>query len=151
MTRSAFGPEVGVALGLGVSLFAGSRSNSEIAIGASEVEEHPIEDPPAPAEDLGPPPQEDPASRTRKTLRDVKLALVVYKTDRGRYPDELDRLFEATERFPQGFLEGAAPVVDGWNRALRYRALEQGASFRAWSVGPDGVDEEGGGDDLPIE
>ena len=78
----------------------------------------------------------------------MKLSLNVFRADRGRYPDALSELLEPTDSFPRGFLEETGATNDGWGRELRYLAEEDGGSFRLWSKGPNGADDDGAGDDV---
>lgn len=88
-----------------------------------------------------------PERETEQVLRSVKIGLVVFKNARGGYPDELRELLEPTDAFPKGFLDGSRLPADGWGRPLRY--APHGDTFELWSVGPDGVDQGGAGDDVP--
>ncbi len=76
-------------------------------------------------------------------------ALVVYKLDQDSYPRDLKALSAGTEAYPGGFLAGDSLPVDGWGRDYRY--LLTSAGYHLWSVGPDGVDQKGMGDDLQAD
>lgn len=133
--ESSFGPETW----LGGALLAGAVVDS-IEHRASEAasEAVPVE------------PDADAAAleATNAALKRLATPLAVYQIEFGRYPDGLKALVEPTERFPQGFLNGAELPLDGWGRALAYRALDGGTSYRLWSLGPNGVDDAGSGDDV---
>ena len=76
--------------------------------------------------------------------------LGVYHNDNDHFPAELSDLVRPTDSRPRGYLpEGAVPV-DPWGRDFRYMADSKGASFQLWSVGADGIDEEGKGDDISL-
>ena len=97
----------------------------------------------------GEPEASSPEADTRARLRDLRTALTVYKIDQGAFPDELQRLVEPTTNYPSGYLDGRATLsTDGWGRPFRYARTADGASYRVWSVGPDGVDQDGAGDDV---
>ena len=51
-----------------------------------------------------------------------------------------------TENYPNGYLDGAALPLDGWDRALVYRTVDGG--YKLYSMGPNGEDDDGGGDDI---
>jgi len=87
-------------------------------------------------------------TRTNKALRAVKTALAVHKSQAGRFANTLDELLVGTDAFPEGFLSDKKLPVDGWNRALIYRVAEDGKSYELRSLGPDGIDQSGGGDDV---
>ena len=87
----------------------------------------------------------DPNEATRDALRAMRSSLAVYHLDRGAYPDRLEALLEPTESYPNGF--AAFLPSDGWGRALRYE-LQDAGGYRLWSVGPDGIDQNGEGDDV---
>ena len=141
--ESSFGPETRLALLAGVT---GLMTSGVLSGGGGGPSGTPrvIEDtrPVAPA---GP----TPAEVTIDHLRSVKVALVVYKSDRGRYPDGLRSLLDPTESFPQGFID-PAEFLDGWGAEFLYGASAAGASFALHSAGPDGVDQGGEGDDVPM-
>jgi hypothetical protein len=92
------------------------------------------------------------ASAKRETtlglLRALSSRLVVFKLDQGRYPETLDELSRPTTNYPRGFLEGLDVSADAWGAALRYTRASDGASYRLWSLGPNGTDEAGASDDL---
>jgi hypothetical protein len=87
---------------------------------------------------------------TLRALRDVKTGLAVYRSQLGRVPDALSELLKGTDAFPHGFLEGDALPKDGWDRALVYSATDKGAKYTLRSTGPNGIDEQGGGDDVSV-
>lgn len=150
--ESSFGPEVPIGLvllGLGIAsadeLSLGSGADGAVT-GQVEVRSLELEQgaPAAPAPEKA----ADPVELTRRHMRLLRLALNVHKADRGLYPAQLADLLEATDGYPNGFLEEDGALRDGWNRVFRYETLEEGKSYRLWSNGPDGVDDGGAGDDL---
>ena len=103
-------------------------------------EEQPVAEPPA---DLAQ--RED----TRASLQQVKLGLVIYKSDKGSFPATLAELLAPTPTYPKGFLNADSLPTDGWGKALHYLAEPGGAGYRLWSAGPDGSNDNGEGDDIP--
>jgi hypothetical protein len=89
-------------------------------------------------------------SQTIGRLRDLKLRIVVYKGEVGRYPAALSNLMDSTPNFPNGFLDGGEQPSDAWGGSFEYSSGNDGASYRLWSKGPNGLDEGGGGDDLAL-
>ena len=55
---------------------------------------------------------------------------------------------QPTESYPRGFLDGPSLPADGWGRPYVYAVDEGGAGYRLRSVGADGVDQGGEGDDV---
>lgn len=101
----------------------------------------------APAEPvvLGPEAQ---LEATRETLRFLATRLAVYKLEVKRYPSRLEDLLLPTTSFPRGFLDGRELPRDAWKNAFSFSASADGSAYRLWSMGPDGVDQSGEGDDL---
>lgn len=85
---------------------------------------------------------------TVDTLDYLVRKLAVYKIERSRYPATLEDLLRPTSKYPNGFLADGEIPNDGWGRAMVYRPVKSGADFELWSVGPDGIDQGGSGDDL---
>lgn len=93
----------------------------------------------------------DPAAQldaTRESLRFLATRLAVYKLEVKRYPGRLEDLLLPTGTFPRGFLDGRELPRDAWKNAFSYSASADGSGYRLWSMGPDGVDQSGEGDDL---
>jgi len=100
---------------------------------------------------------------TLMTVETVAVQLDLYALHLNRYPTDeegLDALVtkpdydeEALDLHWQGPYLQAGSLVDAWGRKLRYKAPGtdgggQAGSFRVWSVGPNGLDEDGAGDDI---
>jgi hypothetical protein len=94
-------------------------------------------------------PDETPDGATRDGLRALRTALTVYEIDQGALPAELQRLVEPTANYPSGYLDGKTALEpDAWGRPFRYALADGGATYRLWSLGADGVDQDGAGDDV---
>jgi len=145
--ESSFGPETWAGL-IGVGLVGGwvvdKSGQPEDEIGGDEseftetVELTPVDAKPAEAE----------ATKTRESMRQLATAIAVYQMDTGKYPGKLDALLVATKNYPSGFLKQGVLPMDGWGRDFVYELLEGGARYRLSSMGTDGVDQQGAGDDL---
>jgi len=80
---------------------------------------------------------------------ELRTAITVYKLDHGAFPNALARLLEPSPSYPSGYLDGRTALpLDAWGRDYRYAIAPDGASCRVWSIGPDGVDQDGAGDDV---
>jgi len=87
----------------------------------------------------------------RADLLGLEHAARTYSLENGGpWPATLDELVVTGE-------DGEAPLseddlVDPWGHAYRYEPpAEAGRSPRLWSIGPNGLDEDGGGDDVRRE
>lgn len=130
----SFGLETGPGLALlAFALVAGGSMREEVVVSQTlELE------PPAAGE----------AAATRATMDYLRTRLAVYRIENGKYPAALGVLIESTHAYPKGYLKEQVLPDDAWGRPFRYGADPDGATFRLWSVGPDGVDQQGGGDDV---
>jgi len=88
--------------------------------------------------------------KTLKVLSATKLGIAVFRSQTGHAPETLAKLLEATESFPKGFLDPAELPRDAWGHELRYVVAAEGVKYRLWSLGPDGIDQDGSGDDVPL-
>jgi hypothetical protein len=138
-SESSFGPEVLIAGIAAAGAFGFSREESlpfEVALG-----------PPA-TDQAGAPGETALLDLTRQALQEVKLGLVLHRSERGDLPPTLAALLEPSEAFPGGYLRRETLPTDGWGRALRYERTGRGQGFELWSLGPNGEDEQGLGDDI---
>jgi hypothetical protein len=130
--ESSFGPETWVGLGLFAAAIVSSFESAALV-------------PPDPEGEAGLP---DELATTRERLDFLGARIAVYRIDQAGFPPTLEALAEPTANYPRGFLDGGEVPLDGWGRALRYQLVPDAGTYRLWSLGPDGVDESGGGDDL---
>jgi hypothetical protein len=72
-------------------------------------------------------------------------AAVQWTREHGRAPTSSEGLGVLPLR---GF-----PMLDGWKQPIVYRArgASAPAEFHIYSIGPNGIDEDGGGDDVSFE
>ena len=68
----------------------------------------------------------------------LRLALRIHGLEHGAYPAALEEL--------ASLLDGDVPLDVFTGEALHYR--RDGNTYRLWSVGPNGTDDDGAGDDL---
>ena len=82
---------------------------------------------------------------TNMNISDVGAAIGLFEKEFHHYPKVLEELAP-----PQGnFIYPTARVLDGWEQPIRYY-LTEGAikPFNLYSIGKNGRDEHGSGDDL---
>lgn len=143
-SESSFGPETPLALAaLG---FLGMRAARPPMIPTGAPESRPAtEASPAPASDPA-----DPRALTLGALREVRTAVAVYRSQFGRVPPTTADLLLKTDAYPDGFLKSGKVPKDGWGRDLVYVAVTDGASYAMRSLGADGIDQDGAGDDVRL-
>lgn len=91
---------------------------------------------------------------TKASLRTLHSAVLQFKMDTGRYPNELEGLSalikppsDVVNYLPGGYLETIGLPRDGWNTEFVYKlSPEINKPFMIISYGPD--QKEGGEDDL---
>ncbi len=88
--------------------------------------------------------------QTQSGLDELGTRLEVYRIESGRFPASLETLLAPTPSYPRGYLPSGVVPVDGWGRDFFYLPASDGLSFSLWSVGENGADERGNGDDLVL-
>ncbi|MEO6711262.1 MAG: type II secretion system protein GspG, partial [Planctomycetota bacterium] len=144
--ESSFGPEVWSGL-IGVGLVAGFASRSEMHEESSDEEDEmsETEEPPEPPE---PPAVDKQRLQTSGDMRHLATSIAVYQMESGKLPAKLDALLLPTKNYPEGFAGQKTLPNDGWGHGFQYSLLDAGKRYRLWSIGPDGVDQSGSGDDI---
>jgi hypothetical protein len=142
VTESSIGPEVGMlsVLMLGaVPLFALREvSYEEDEWTGSELMVAPSG---APASE-----QSELAVATEASMMSISVAVKMYQLDHGGSPPaDLAELQKAEGGKPAYLLELAR---DGWGREFKYSV--DGDTYKLWSMGANGIDESGQGDDLLV-
>jgi general secretion pathway protein G len=89
----------------------------------------------------------DEKERVALDLAQLSAGITIYKLSEGKYPSALDDLVKPLADYPDGCLQSATLPADPWGHAYLYKLNEKGKPF-LWSMGPDGVDQQGGGDDI---
>ncbi|MCE9594517.1 MAG: type II secretion system protein GspG [Planctomycetes bacterium] len=143
--ESSFGPETWVAFvgGIGATAFIANARATEVVTVPEEPEEADEPDEPdAPSAEV---------LSSQIALASIETALAVFKVDTGKLPASLDELAKPTKNYPKGFFNGGALPKDGWGHAYRYAPSADKTSYRVWSIGADGVDQNGAGDDVASE
>lgn len=87
---------------------------------------------------------------TRAAIQAIELGLLVYSLTNSDYPTELEALLETTSAYPQGYLGADSLPLDGWGRPFVFARVSADA-YTLYSVGPNGSDEGGTGDDIRAE
>lgn len=94
----------------------------------------------------------DPAEQAQNDLRELKASITVYKISMGGYPNSLGDLLTPLDDFPQGAYPHGELPADPWGNGYRYAMEEHPKKKRLmpklWSLGPNGLDENGEGDDI---
>jgi hypothetical protein len=138
-SESSFGPET--PLGLAALAWSGSD--------ALQRTPAPAPVPAAPAVSAPQIPEAEGArSTTQAALREVRTGIVLFRSRSGVVPQTLDELLRGTPEFPDGFLPSGKIPPDGWGRPLVYAPAADGKAYALRSRGADGVDQQGGGDDV---
>ncbi len=161
-TVSPLGPEMVVALGAAAAGVAALVAKNEAQVGRVRIgpitqKKRPARKPKVvvlPGPKGGRPAGKAPSSATpaqkRRVQEDFDLlssGLVIYKVETGFYPESLDILLKPTQDYPHGFLPDRTSLPkDPWGRPYKYKRTATG--YRLWSVGPNGKDENGRGDDI---
>ena len=95
---------------------------------------------------------------TKAAISGVESSLKMYKATRGAYPEGGDDIIQSLTE-PSEF-EGQKmapalenPPVDAWKQPLHYlwpNTKDERSNFKPaiWSNGPDGKNDDGGGDDI---
>jgi hypothetical protein len=94
-------------------------------------------------------------SSTRALLSHLEQLLSMYREDHDRYPKSLEELMTEERRHFELRGNGAVDTkfVDSWGHPLIYREisvdpLRPRSAYSLYSVGPNGIEEGGGGDDV---
>jgi len=140
--ESSFGPEtwLGLIAG-GGALAVGVQAHHAVTPPGAEAEAEVKDEDPERAAAV---------SQSAEVLSELATRLEVFRIDKGHYPAKLAELLEPTPNYPHGYLGRDDVPVDGWGRAFVYFAASDGASYSLWSVGENGADERGSGDDIHV-
>lgn len=92
----------------------------------------------------------DPVSYTHAELARLQTGIIIFNILNEEYPASLDQLLETSDE-GQAYLDAPQRGItaDGWGNAFAYRLTGDG--FMLYSVGPNGTDEGGQGDDVTVE
>ncbi|MBL8696007.1 MAG: type II secretion system protein GspG [Planctomycetes bacterium] len=91
----------------------------------------------------------DAIALARASLKDLDKAVRTYRAENGSYPKTLSALLLPTDDHPAGYLpKGATTLSDPWGNPYVYRTVNDASSFVLRSSGPNGVDDQGKGDDI---
>lgn len=98
----------------------------------------------------GGPAEIDPLQVVQNDLQELKASMTVYKIGAGAYPESLEDLVQPLEEFPEGAYSPGVLPVDPWGNGYHYTLAEKNGRLRPkiWSAGPNGIDEDGAGDDI---
>jgi hypothetical protein len=88
------------------------------------------------------------ASRTQADLKNLAAALEVFKNDAGQYPAPEHYWLELKNKDLLYHRDQSGPLNDRWDRPVIYRRPGKQHAFDLYSVGPDGIDNNGTLDDV---
>jgi hypothetical protein len=91
---------------------------------------------------------------TEHRLQTASQALQGYKRFMGRYPSEFP-VMRKTLKNPrlskkERLCLAGIPAKDGWGRPWKYEVQHQGKFFRLYSLGLNGLDDDGEPDDILV-
>jgi hypothetical protein len=140
---SSFGPEIPLAVfgAFAVTLTSFGEPEYVVATEADLSQVGYLASEPLPAAPA------DALELTRAKLLRLRTALEVYHWDRSAYPNQLSDLTTPSANYPQGYLEGESIPLDDWGHAFVYALTSEGG-FLLRSMGPNGQDDRGEGDDV---
>jgi hypothetical protein len=92
----------------------------------------------------------DPLSATHAELARLQTGIIIYQILNDAYPANLTQLLESSED-GQPYIDAPQSGLrnDGWGNGFIYHPT--GDEFKLYSVGPNGQDEGGQGDDVTVE
>jgi hypothetical protein len=143
MSQASFGPEISAMLTMLVASAVfdmGTTQGTPVAVVGAPQDEAEI--------------AETTAGHLREhtvhSMRELKLAILVYEGEVGVLPPELISLLEPTKNFPNGFLDAGVVPTDAWGGSFKYSVPKEGGEYKLWSKGVNGTDESGAGDDVGL-
>ena len=149
VTESSIGPEVSMLMGIaaigGASVF-GASAGFDGAGDEWDDEEMVIEFAGQPLEsEEGVEP--GPTGQTQSSLMGLSMGIQMFQVqNEGKAPASLAELQGGGPSEPGTIKELPS---DGWGRGFKYS--NEGGKVRIWSIGANGIDENGEGDDLLLE
>jgi hypothetical protein len=90
------------------------------------------------------------ASRTQMDVKQLAYAVDIYRDEVGKYPEPERYWLQLQNAGATTLRETNAAPVDHWGHPLVYRHPGKKGNFDLYSVGPDGVDNNGGLDDVSV-
>jgi len=86
----------------------------------------------------------------RSELKRLETGILVFQLEVGRYPGDLAEIVRPGENYPHGYLPQPARgiVPDPWGHDYVYLPPSGNGSYLLYSMGPNGQDEGGKGDDV---
>ncbi len=141
VVSEGYGPFGGEVLGM----LAGGAIGGLAVWGAQEMDSQSVSRvAPAPV-----PVEESPADQVRYDLSNLKAAITIYRLQNDQLPVALSDLLEPSEAYPQGCLGSDSIPQDPWGNTYRYQV--RGSGYALWSIGANGTDDGGQGDDILVE
>jgi type II secretion system protein G len=88
--------------------------------------------------------------KTKSDIRTLNAAVYFYRKDHGRIPGSAEGLSGLVNSVGMNQYLDRLPV-DPWGSNYIYRPADFNKSYDIYSAGPDGIDNEGKGDDVVLE
>jgi len=86
-------------------------------------------------------------AEVRSDLAGLSNACFIYKIENNdMYPPSLEELLKPTDDWPDGIYKADKLPIDPWGNPYHY--TKSGSGYMVWSSGPNGIDEQGSGDDI---
>ena len=94
----------------------------------------------------------DPSEQVMNDLRELKASIQIYKITQSNYPGSLEALLQPLDDFPNGAYLNERLPTDPWGNGYRFELAmhpkKRKEMPKLWSLGPNGIDENGEGDDI---
>lgn len=88
-----------------------------------------------------------PASKTDSDIRELVMAIRLYREDIGLFPSA-DQYWAELTQAKVWTPKTPGPPLDRWGHSLIYRTPGMHGDFDVYSFGPDGIDNDGAHDDV---
>jgi hypothetical protein len=94
----------------------------------------------------------NPAEQAISDLRELRASCTVYKFAEGAYPEVLDELLRSLPDYENGVFARDEIPLDPWGNSYHFAMANHPTRNKLlpklWSSGPNGIDEDGEGDDV---
>ena len=89
------------------------------------------------------------ADTTRTVLMMINKVLEQFYADNGRFPTNVEGLTVLKQKSTgEGYFKNEKYMYDEWNNLFIYTPIEKEGAYNLYSIGENGIDEKGVGDDI---